>query len=190
MKIQKSKNSKKIVLIIAVLALAIGAGVFAYFYMQKNATDDRKTQFGSESTNPTEDVPKPDTNSNSGTSIDGSKDNPSTGEPTSNPGQTPATPIGTFVSNHRPNLSGSPAPNTMNSTCSTTAGATCTIEFSNGTRTVSLPEKKTDANGNVSWDWKLQDVGLTAGSWSITAVAKNGSFVSKAVDPTNLEVKQ
>ena len=66
----------------------------------------------------------------------------------------------------------------------------CTIEFTNGTNTKSLPVKTVDANGNASWDWRLQDIGLTAGSWTITAIASNGTLTSQSSDPLKLEVRQ
>lgn len=108
--------------------------------------------------------------------------------PTPDSNVMPATPTGTFVSNHRPNLSGSPAPNTIASTCTTTPGSECTIEFTKGDITKTLPKKVADVNGNTSWDWKLQDIGLVVGEWQVTAVASNGDNRVKASDSMPLLV--
>lgn len=104
---------------------------------------------------------------------------------------TPLTaPTGTFVSNHRPNLSGSPAPNQVQSTCTTTPGATCQIIFTNGAQTKSLPAQTTDKGGSSYWSWTLQDIGLTEGSWEVTAKAVLGSQTKTTVDSLKMEVKQ
>lgn len=192
MRIRKQKSTNKKLLVAALcFAVILLAGV-GYFFIQKQAANDREDKYGSSSTTPTEDVPKPTENNDSdNTSIGSSKDDTATNTDTSvSSGVKPATPVGTFVSNHKPNLSGSPTPNSLNSTCSTTAGMQCTIEFTNGTNTKSLPVKTVDANGNASWDWRLQDIGLTAGSWTITAIASNGTLTSQSSDPLKLEVRQ
>lgn len=98
-------------------------------------------------------------------------------------------PNGPFVSNHKPNLSGQPLPNTENSACSTTSGATCQIIFTKGDITKKLPAQMTDAGGSTYWNgWTLQSVGLTEGSWKITAVAKLGSQTKTASDAMTLDV--
>lgn len=100
------------------------------------------------------------------------------------------TPSGDFVSNHRPNLSGSPAPNTESSVCATTPGATCTISFTMGGVTKSLEARTTDSNGAAFWDWKLQDIGLTAGTWKIQASASLNGQTKTASDAIDLVVAQ
>lgn len=97
-------------------------------------------------------------------------------------------PSGTFVSNHSPNLSGSPAPNTIQSTCNTTPGATCTISFTKDGITRQLQAQKTDAGGATYWNWKLQDVGLTEGSWQVSATARLGAQTKTTNDALPLEV--
>lgn len=105
------------------------------------------------------------------------------------PGVKLYTPRGPFVSDHRPNLSSHPAPNRENSVCSTTSGATCQIVFTKDGVTKKLPSQMTDAGGATYWNgWKLQDVGLTAGGWKITAVAKLGSQTVTADDALPLTV--
>lgn len=97
-------------------------------------------------------------------------------------------PRGNFVSNHRPNLGGSPAPNRIASVCTTTSGATCVINFTKDGVTKSLPAQTTDRGGSTYWDWKLQDIGLTEGAWKVTATATLGSQSQSADDAINLEV--
>lgn len=97
-------------------------------------------------------------------------------------------PSGNFVSNHRPNLSGSPAPNQMSSTCNTTPGATCQISFSKDGVTKSLPAQTTDKGGSTYWSWKLQDLGLTAGTWKIEAKAMLNNQVRTAIDALTLDI--
>jgi hypothetical protein len=65
----------------------------------------------------------------------------------------------------------------------------CRITFANNGTTVSLPSKQADANGNATWTWKLQDIGVTEGSWTVTAVATNDDKTVSAVDPMTLEVR-
>jgi len=97
-------------------------------------------------------------------------------------------PSGNFVSNHHPNLDGDPAPNSMQSTCITTAGAYCTIMFTKGSTTIGLPTQKTDREGAAYWSWGLQDIDLTTGSWKVQAKATSGSLVEVADDAITLEV--
>ena len=99
------------------------------------------------------------------------------------------TPSGLFVSNHHPNLSGSPAPNEINSVCTTTPGATCRIEFTKDEVTKSLSSQVTDAGGSAYWNWKLQDIGLTQGEWTVTARATLGSQSATAQDALKLDVQ-
>lgn len=100
------------------------------------------------------------------------------------------TPTGTFVSNHHPNLSGSPAPNQIQSVCVTTSGAQCQILFTKDGVTKSLPAQTTDRGGAAYWTWKLQDIGLTVGSWKVQAKATLGSQTQTADDAAALEVSQ
>jgi len=97
-------------------------------------------------------------------------------------------PSGNFVSNHHPNLSGKPAPNTLSSVCSSTPGASCVISFTQGGSTKSLPAKTIDQGGSTYWDWKLQDIGLTAGTWHIKATATNTEGSKSSTDAMPLEI--
>lgn len=100
------------------------------------------------------------------------------------------TPSGNFVSNHRPNLSGSPAPNQVSSACNTTPGAACQITFTKGDLVKSLATQTTDASGATYWSWNLQDVGLTAGSWQVQAIATLNGKNLTVKDAMNLEVAE
>lgn len=93
-------------------------------------------------------------------------------------------PIGPFVSNHH---LGASSP-TVQSTCTTTPGATCQIIFTNGSATKSLPVQQTDRGGSAYWSWNLGEIGLTKGSWQITAKAVAGSQTKTATDSMKLEV--
>lgn len=97
-------------------------------------------------------------------------------------------PSGNFVSNHHPDLSGTPNPNQMQSVCVTSSGATCTIVFTKGSITKQLPPQATDLEGAAYWSWKLQDIGLTAGTWKIQAQAQMNGRQKTADDALTLEV--
>lgn len=99
-------------------------------------------------------------------------------------------PTGNFVSNHRPNLSGSPAPNTVTSVCTTTPGATCTIQFVQSDKTLKLEQRTTDKGGSAYWDWKIQDIGLTSGVWKVTAVATLGAQTKTTTDAVDMVVSE
>jgi len=100
-------------------------------------------------------------------------------------------PSGSFVSNHHPSLSGSPAPNTVTSVCNTTPGATCQITFTMDSVTKSLPSQTVDSGGSTYWtNWKLQDVGLTAGSWKVNAIASLNGQTKTASDAMSLVVSE
>ncbi|MDB5164317.1 MAG: hypothetical protein JWS12_935 [Candidatus Saccharibacteria bacterium] len=116
--------------------------------------------------------------------------NPPSDSKTGGSSTTLVTPTGNFVSNHHPNLSGSPAPNSITSVCNTSPGASCKIWFTNGNVTKSLSAQVTDAGGATYWNWKLQDIGLAAGSWKISATSTMGSASQTSTDPLQLVVSQ
>jgi hypothetical protein len=99
-------------------------------------------------------------------------------------------PTGVFVSDHHPNLSGSPAPNTMTSDCTTTPKATCQISFTMNGVTKSLPAQTTDAQGATYWNWTLQKIGLSSGTWTIQATATLNGSSQSATDARDLVVAQ
>ncbi len=95
------------------------------------------------------------------------------------------TPSGNFVSNHHPSLNNSPS---LQSVCVTTPGATCHITFTKDGVVKALSTETADRGGAVYWTWKLQDIGITAGSWRVTAEATWGSQTKSASDTLSLEV--
>jgi hypothetical protein len=98
-----------------------------------------------------------------------------------------AAPYGSFVSNHHPGLNGTP--DSEQSLCNTTPGANCIIKFTKGSVVKTLPTQKVGDSGSVSWDWDIEQAGLTSGSWKITAVATLGSQTKQTSDPLALEVQ-
>jgi hypothetical protein len=95
------------------------------------------------------------------------------------------TPNGVFVSAHRVSLDSNPL---LQSSCETTPSATCQIVFSKDGAELSLDQKTTDTGGAAYWTWKPKDLGLTAGSWKVQAVAKQAGKTLTADDAMNLEV--
>lgn len=185
----KKKSPKKRMIIIASIALvvALGGTVAALVWRgqtsQSNSGNSAPYDPTKMQSNPN--VPQPSGSGSNG-GITQSPDAPSSA-PTPAAGTTPGVPIGTFVSSHHLSLGGNSA---VESTCSTTPGATCQITFTMGGAQKTLAAKTTDSNGNVQWTWNVIDVGLTAGEWTVTAVASIGSNVVKADDAMKLEVGQ
>lgn len=104
---------------------------------------------------------------------------------------TPATvliaPTGNFVSNHHPGQNSSSLIET--SVCNTTSGAKCQISFTMNGAVHSLSAETTDAGGSAYWnDWTPQSIGLTPGSWQITATVTLGSQTNSTIDPQLLVV--
>lgn len=99
-------------------------------------------------------------------------------------------PTGDFISNHRPNLSGNPAPNTITSVCTTTPGASCVISFTKDGVTESLSSEVTDRGGSAYWNWKLQDIDLSEGVWHVTAIASMNGQRKSSLDALDLVVSQ
>ncbi len=98
-------------------------------------------------------------------------------------------PYGDFVSNHHPNLNGSPAPSQETSVCNTTPGAKCSIKFTKGSVTTSLPSQTTDSKGSTYWTWDVKKAGLTSGNWIIEAVATLNGKIKTTHDPLPLSVQ-
>lgn len=94
------------------------------------------------------------------------------------------TPTGNFVSAHHIS-----ANTTITSVCNTTPGATCVITFTKGSLTKSLTPQITDRGGATFWNnWIPQDLGLSTGTWKITATAKLDSHTISANDAMDLVV--
>jgi cytoskeletal protein RodZ len=187
---QRKKGRGKWWLIFIFVVLIIISGLFWWHRVNPSVTTVH-TNTGTATANPN--VPGATSNTNSPTTGASASKDQGSSAPGTTPSSSvqPATPTGEFVSDHRPNLSGKPAPNTETSTCTTTPGILCQIKFSYGNTTRSLPSQKTDANGNAVWNnWTLQDVGLTTGTWQVTALATNGSKAASAQDTMKLVVSQ
>lgn len=196
---QRRRTSKK-PLLLGFLVLVALAGIVAVLeltgvthFVRKNAAPQTANQ------NTKGEGPNQTASENGATGTEKSSDQAQTGGGTySSDNKTPNAnqttkldvPTGNFVSNHRRNLSGSPAPNKLQSSCVTTPGATCQIIFTKDGATKSLEAKKTDAGGGVYWEWKLQDAGLTKGSWKVQAKATLGTQIETAEDSLLLEVQQ
>ena len=189
-------NRKKVIIIIAAAILLIAALITILELTNK-------TTFFHEY-NPTYETQKNTPNRTAGQNTKGEQTADSDKEPSPTPrpaddkaasdGNTASdplvTPSGNFVSNHRPNLDGDPAPNEIQSVCVTTPGATCTIVFTKGGTSKSLPSQKTDQGGAAYWTWKLQDIGLTTGEWKVEAKATLNGKTMSAQDSINLEVRE
>lgn len=190
--ITKKHSIRKKLLFTTLVILLVAGGGFAWWHKSHSTVKVIQTNnHGQAVANPN--VPgKEDNGQDTGTGAGASKDSASN-EPAPSPTSSvqPAKPTGQFISNHHPSLSGKNGiPNTETSTCSTTPGVDCQIRFTSGSVTKSLSAQKTDGNGNVIWNWKLQDIGLTVGTWKVTAVAINGGKAASAQDALQLVVSQ
>lgn len=190
---QKSNKGKLRGVALAILLLLLVAVVAGAAYMlwhqNHSSFTQTKTNNGTATANPN--VPGgTNDNSNDNTTANNSKDSSgNTPGPTLDPSVQPAMPTGQFVSNHHASLAQQPGLNSETSACITTPGAMCRIDFTNGSVTKSLPTGKTDENGSYVWtSWTLQSLGITEGTWEITAVAMNGSKTTTAQDATALVV--
>lgn len=129
-------------------------------------------------------------NSDTGTKPDSSQKTPSATPSTTDKTGAPAKPYGTFVSNHRPSLTNkNGVPADEESVCQGTPGATCSIVFTKGGATKSLPQKTLDSSGTASWDWNIVDAGFTQGSWQIKAISTLNGKTAEATDSLALEVQ-
>lgn len=173
----KAFLSTKMALILGATVLVVGSGVFVYAL----ARDDNHSQV--EANSGTQQVDN--TSSVQASSGDNTQDNDKTVSPPTSNDEILA-PLGSFVSNHHPSLSKSA---TMQSTCTTSAGATCHITFTKSGTTQSLEVKTADSGGNVTWTWRLQDINLTEGEWKITAIATKDGKSKTTEDNITLEIR-
>lgn len=179
------------ILALVVVITALELSNVTYIFHEKPATSSTI-----EATNPNQS--SGDSNQSSDKQVSTSSPNPSSPDtPTSNKstqpatsdGAAPATPSGSFVSNHSPNLGGSPAPSQIQSVCLTTVGASCTIEFAKDGVTKTLSSQVADSNGAVYWTWDVKQSGFSVGEWRITAKATLNGKTTSATDSINLKVQ-
>lgn len=108
--------------------------------------------------------------------------------PTSSSGTGPVTPTGTFISNHQPSLGAQPNRAQENSVCVTTPGATCYIEFTQGSAINKLQAETTDINGAAYWTWDVsKDAGFTTGTWQVAAIATLNGKTATGTDTMEVQ---
>ena len=188
MLIKNKKISKKIIflsviLLIGIVILVLEITNTTYIFHKAKFSKSGETHATTANASTKGSSDSASSNAKGGLATNSSKTSPS-----SSSDQTLIEPSGTFVSNHRPNLSGSPRPNEMQSSCVTTAGVSCRITFTNGSVVKSLPTRTTDAGGGAYWQWKLQDIGLTEGTWRVDAIASSANQTKSVSDTIELVV--
>lgn len=186
-----SKNrsiAKYLLIILPVAFLIIGACVFFYNNQSEgsdtiNAKSPNKSSISNPSDTPNEVADNATSDQSSDKTVAGSGASSDTITVTSQP-------TGSFVSNHKPSLSGKDGvPSSMQSACNTNPGATCTIRFVKDNTVKTLPAKIADSYGVVLWDWDVNKSGFEVGSWQIIAVASGGGQEKTTTDSINLEVQ-
>ncbi|HLG90565.1 MAG TPA: hypothetical protein VI336_00135 [Candidatus Saccharimonadales bacterium] len=90
----------------------------------------------------------------------------------------------TYVNNHEP----SSRNELLYSTCVTSPGATCVIQFTKSGVTKPLQPGVADSYGSVYWTWRPSDIGLTTGSWTITAKATLNGQTKTSQDVIKLQI--
>jgi hypothetical protein len=103
---------------------------------------------------------------------------------------TPQAPTGTFVSNHRPSLSGNTLSRQEKSVCNAAVNSTCYIVFTKDSITKKLPVQTIDSSGSTYWTWDVNQLGLAQGSWTVSAVATLNDQSLTGQDSLLLEVQQ
>jgi hypothetical protein len=182
-----SSRMRLILMFLCTIALALVIGILGWHYiLQPRSYPTQKTSYGTVTANPN--VPGGSQTEQTASGSDGAKET-SGGTASLSTTVTPEQPTGQFVSNHMPSLSGQEQLRTETSSCTTTPGATCQIRFRRGSVVKSLPAKIAGSDGTALWNsWDIAAIGLTAGTWEITAVAANGLHAVTTRDPINLSV--
>lgn len=180
----KPKNVRRAIVILVVAGLIIGSSLLALHLINRDASSNITTsQSGTVSDfGKGEDTTITEKPTNETTT-------PNDKDTTPQKSKTLVEPTGTFVSNHSPNLSGSPSPNKIQSVCSTTPHATCFIRFTKGDVVVETPKQEVDSGGGAYWTWTLADLNITEGGWSVEAVATLDGQTKTAKDSMTMEVK-
>jgi hypothetical protein len=194
MAIRHHSRQKRVILGTICAVVIIGVVVFALVAHDRN----KKTAVIIPSTNSTN-YASPKNNSKKTSSSNSSPaqttTSSGTGQDKSAEPSTPSSnaqliaPSGVFVSNHKPSLSGSSVYQQEQSVCNTTPGATCYIEFTQGTTTKRLVTQTVNSQGATYWTWDINQAGLSQGSWAISAIATLNTQTMSAQDSTMLEVQ-
>ncbi len=172
-----------IVIIIAIIAF-LELTNRTYFFHKRPTLDQVATQ-----STPTSS--KGESGSSSSSTSSGQTNNPPTSSNNSSKtggsaptGQPPKQPFGNFVSSHTINMEVNES-----SVCNTSVGATCVISFTKDGVTKSLESKATNSDGAAFWQWTPKSIGLTTGTWQITATASANGQNASATDQQKLEVQ-
>jgi cytoskeletal protein RodZ len=113
-------------------------------------------------------------------------DNDKTNGSTSDSTASLIAPSGDFVSAHHVQLD-----TALSSVCNTTPGANCKITFTNGGTVKSLEQRTVDRGGSTYWDHITpRNIGLSAGTWKVQAVATLGNQTKTADDALTMEISQ
>ncbi len=92
-------------------------------------------------------------------------------------------PSGNFVSSHEVETN-----SLIASSCETTSGAKCVINFTKDGVTKSLNAQGTDSEGATFWEWTPKQIGLTPGDWTIEAEASLGTDTKISKDAEVLRI--
>jgi hypothetical protein len=163
----KTPAARKHLALFAILGIAVlvaGASIVATHKVQKTTMV------------PSSGTQKTDTAKTSGTSqaisSPPSASTASDTQPSTSSSPPPQSPNGSFVSSYQVGINGQ-----EQSACNTTAGASCSITFTMGSISKSLPATQVTSSAKnpqgayATWSWEPSGIGLTAGSWSVSATA-------------------
>lgn len=170
-KIKFTRGKYLTVISVAVIAIVIGVILVIRDDSKQTATTIPST------TTTTPSSPKSDSSA-------GQPDKSASNLTSSGPG--PTKPFGNFVSNHNP---GNGLPTQEKSTCNTTPGASCYIQFTMGDLTKKLSTQTTDSYGAAYWTWDIKDAGLSEGSWQISAIATLNGQTATTQDQIPLKIQ-
>lgn len=168
--------------LIALSIVALAGIALALAVLHNNTADKPKNQTAATAASSKGEQPSQSSNATASNS-NKAQGSGSSGSATGS-GEAPKTPYGSFVSNHNAHLNDSEF-----STCLTSAGARCQITFSKDGTSKALDEKTTDGDGAAYWTWKPQDLGLSAGSWQITAMVITSGKTATSTDGRNLVIQ-
>ncbi len=179
---RKRRLNRKVWLSAIALLILIVVLVFALRSPKKVSTIPSTNPVTSTSNSSTSNPPTNSSSQNSSSPSPAQTTKSSSNPPVSTSGSGPITPYGNFVNAHSVGTASS-----MYSVCNTSAGATCYIQFTNGSLVRKLDVLPTDSNGATYWYWNTSS--LSSGSWTVTAVATLNGQTKTANDSLPLEVQ-